>query len=144
MAAPESAPTLCFIDTNVWLYAFIRAQEDNKHGIAKKVIQANEAIVSTQVINEICVNLLKKTELSEQDIRALIRSFYGSYRVIELNPDILLKASELRDQYSFSFWDSMIVASALYAQCEILYSEDMQSGLQVEEKLIVQNPFKTS
>jgi predicted nucleic acid-binding protein len=111
--------------------------------VLKKIIQANEAIVSTQVINEICVNLLKKTELSEQDIRALILSFYGSYRVIELNPDILLKASELRDQYSFSFWDSMIVASALYAQCEILYSEDMQSGLQVEEKLIVQNPFKT-
>jgi predicted nucleic acid-binding protein len=36
----------------------------------------------------------------------------------------------------------MIVASALHAGCEILYTEDMQDGLEVEGQLTVVNPFK--
>lgn len=103
MAAPESTPIPCFIDTNVWLYAFVDPKANNKHNIAKKTIQANEAIVSTQVINEICVNLLKKTELSEQDIRALILSFYSNYRVIELSPDVCSKPLNSANNTVFPF-----------------------------------------
>jgi len=52
-----------------------------------------------------------------------------------------LKASDLRSRYSFSFWDGLILASALFADAEILYSEDMQNGLTVENKLKIVNPF---
>ncbi len=61
--------------------------------------------------------------------------------VIELNQEILLKASELRMKYSLSFWDGLIVASKFAANAEILYSEDMQNGLLVENKLKIINPF---
>lgn len=98
-------------------------------------------ILSTQVINEVCVNLLKKTQLAEPDIQALIASFYSHYTVIEFDQDILTKASALREQHHFSYWDSLIVASALAAQCTLLYTEDMQHGLQVENRLTLQNPF---
>lgn len=54
----------------------------------------------------------------------------------------LTKASELREKYSLSYWDSLIVASALTADCEILYSEDMQDGLRVEQRLDIVNPVK--
>lgn len=141
MAGYKSSPTRCFIDTNIWLYAFIDTQDNNKQAVAKQTIQENEAIVSTQVVNETCVNLLKKAQLSEQDIQALIVSYYNQYAVIEMDQDILLTASELREQYSLAFWDSLIVASALQAQCEILYSEDMHHGLQVGDKLTIKNPF---
>ena len=53
----------CFIDTNIWLYAFIETQnksEKRKRSLAKKTIQSNEIVISDQVINETCVNLLKK------------------------------------------------------------------------------------
>jgi len=53
----------------------------------------------------------------------------------------LLLASDLRARYPFSFWDGLIVASALAANAEILYSEDMQNGLLVENKLKIVNPF---
>ncbi len=61
---------------------------------------------------------------------------------MSLNQEILLKASELRMKYSLSFWDSLIVASALAANAEILYSEDMQNGLLIENKLRIINPFE--
>jgi predicted nucleic acid-binding protein len=142
MTASSSSSSLCFVDTNIWLYAFIQTQDSGKQVMAKNVIQDNEVILSSQVINETCVNLLKKTSLSEPELQALIRSFYSHYPVIEADQEMLLRASELREKHSFAYWDSLIVAGALLAGCDCLYSEDMQDGLQVDGKLTIQNPFK--
>jgi predicted nucleic acid-binding protein len=71
----------------------------------------------------------------------LIESFYAKYMVIELSKALLLKASALRVQYTFSFWDSIIVSSALHADASVLYSEDMQDGLVVENRMRIINPF---
>ena len=59
---------ICFIDSNIWLYAFIETQDTDKSGVAKSVIQnRNIAItVSTQIINEVCVNLIRKAHFSEK------------------------------------------------------------------------------
>ena len=89
-----------------------------------------------------CVNLIKRAQFSEQQVQQLIESFYAKYLVIELSKPLLLKASALREQYTFSFWDSTIVSSALYADASVLYSEDMQDGLVVENRLRIINPFK--
>ena len=98
--------------------------------------------MSTQVINEACVNLIKKAHFSEQQIQQLIESFYAKYIVVELSKPLLLKASALRGQHALSFWDSIIVASALSTKATVLYSEDMQDGLVVENRLRIVNPFK--
>jgi predicted nucleic acid-binding protein len=100
--------------------------------------------VSTQVINEVCVNLIKKAQFSEQQIQQLIESFYAKYVVVELSKLLLLRGSALREQHAFSFWDSLIVAGALAANATVLYSEDMQDGLVVEKHLRIVNPFKES
>jgi predicted nucleic acid-binding protein len=54
----------------------------------------------------------------------------------------LLKASTLRGQYALSFWDSMIVSGALHVNISVLYSEDMQDGLVIENKVRIRNPLK--
>jgi predicted nucleic acid-binding protein len=95
-----------------------------------------------QVINEVCVNMLRKVSLPEKDIQALIIAFYEKYTVVDIDKATLLKASELRENYSLSYWDSLIVANALNADCAVLYSEDLQDGLQVEQRLTVINPVK--
>lgn len=51
-------------------------------------------------------------------------------------------ASDLRTQYSLSFWDNLIIASALEAEVSTLYSEDMQDGLIISEQIEIVNPFK--
>lgn len=51
-----NAAGLCFIDTNIWLYAFIEEDDVTKSAVARQLLQTIEPLVSTQVINEVCVN----------------------------------------------------------------------------------------
>ncbi len=132
----------CFVDTNVWLYSFIRSQDGEKSEISKSIIQEHEVIISTQIINEMCVNLIKKANFTEDIIQQLIASFYEEYTVLELTEDILLKASEPRRNFQFSYWDSLVAASALECEADYLVSEDMQSGFVFKDKLTIINPYK--
>lgn len=135
-----------FLDSNIWLYVLLDDRDaqdaDRKRGRAISLTNGQRAVVSTQVINEVCVNLLKKAAFSERQIKELIQDFYDRCTVIKLKLEILTGASDLRLRYGFSFWDGLIVASALYAKVDVLYSEDMQDGLIVSEKLEIVNPFK--
>ena len=138
-----NAPTLVFVDTNVWLYAFITGQDPTKAQRVRALIAQNSSIaVSTQVINEVCVNLIKRENFSASQTRDMINDFYAVYTVIGLEQTILLTATILREQFTLSYWDSLIVSSALASGASILYSEDMHDGLIIDHRLTIINPFK--
>jgi len=132
---------IAFIDTNIWLYALLDTGEIEKSSSAKELLAQTEPILSLQIINEICVNLIKKAGFTEEQISQLIEAIYEKYPVVEMDENILLTASQLRQEYAFSFWDSMVVACALAANAEILYSEDMQNGLIIRGNLEIKNPL---
>ena len=134
----------CFIDSNIWIYAATQSQDnppDPRHETARQLITQVQPCLSVQVINEVTINLLRKFNFGEAEIRSLVRSFYKNYTGFALDADTFIQASMLRDAYQFSFWDSLIVSSALQHQCALLYSEDMQNGLVVENRLQICNPF---
>jgi predicted nucleic acid-binding protein len=134
----------CFIDSNIWIYAATQSQDnppDSRHERARQLITQVHPCLSVQVINEVTVNLLRKFTFSEAEIRSLVRSFYKNYTVFPLDADTFIQASTLREAYQLSFWDSLIVGSALQNKCDLLYSEDMQHGLVVENQLQICNPF---
>ena len=135
--------TEAFIESNVWLYAFITGQDPVKTQKAIQVINSTSRIViSTQVINEVCANLLRKQHTSEEELRDFIDDFYNLYQVIELGQEQLTAASQLRKRYSFSYWDSLIIAAAVASNVSVIYSEDMQDRLQIENQVTIVNPFK--
>ena len=74
-----------FIDTNIWLYSFIQSQNREKTKIARGIIKKCEIFMSPQIINEVCVNLIKKVNFSEGKIQNLIESLYRKYTVFELS-----------------------------------------------------------
>ena len=129
-----------FLDTNIILYA-ISTADVQKHDIAKPIV-LKEATISVQVVNECSVNLLKKFKFDEETLQKFINSSYQRYNVIDLTQDVFLKASEIRAKYMFSYYDSIIVSAALISNCTILYSEDMQDGLIMDDRLQIINPFK--
>ena len=97
MSVPDAEPESCFVDTTIWLYAFLEGDNPQKTACVKALLEASRAImVSTQVINEVCISLLKKAQFSAQQVQQLIESFYAKYRVVELHTAHLLKASALR------------------------------------------------
>ncbi|MDT9190580.1 MULTISPECIES: PIN domain-containing protein [Limnospira] len=137
-----------FIDSNIWLYRFLANQDSNpqedarKRQIAVSLTNQEGIVVSTQVINEICSVLKRKVNFDETQISQLIEEFEQQCQVIDVTTSILKKASQLRMNYNLSFWDGLIVASALSSNANILYSEDMQDGLIVESQLTIINPFR--
>lgn len=121
-------------------------EEIRKRSLAINLINdANNngnSIVSTQIINEVCSVLRRKASFSEEQIQRIISTFDFRCTVVKLSLDTLTDAFNLRLRYGFSFWDSLIVTSALSANADILYSEAKQAGLVVEQQLTIVNSFK--
>jgi predicted nucleic acid-binding protein len=134
--------SLCFVDSNIWLYALIRSQDERKHQLANGLLQSVQIVMSAQVVNEVSLNLMRKAKFSEQQVADFIQGCYQTHRVMDLDRALLMRASALRSsRYLFSFWDSLVVAAALEAGANVLISEDMQQGLVVEGVLTIHNPF---
>ena len=131
-----------FIDSNIWLYLFLH-DESNKFMIAEKFIfgnMDNSIFVSFQVINEV-TNKLVRNNFHESIVRENIEYMYRICTIRNLSKEIILSASSLRERHSFSFWDSMIIASALNSGCSILASEDMHNGLKIGS-MTIKNIFR--
>lgn len=144
--------TRCFVDSNIWLYRFILNSNEpsavQKQQIATNVTSQENLLVSTQVINEVCANLIRKAGFDNSQIQNLIEDFSEGCEILPVSLETLQYAVKLRvgvarrrHRYLLSFWDSLIVASAVLGQASILYSEDMQDGLIIENSLQIVNPF---
>jgi predicted nucleic acid-binding protein len=97
--------SLCFVDSNIWLYAFIQNQDERKHQIANSLLRSLRVAMSSQIINEVSLNLMRKAKFSEEKISRFIQGCYQSYQVMDLNQAILLRATDLRcGNNQFSFW----------------------------------------
>jgi predicted nucleic acid-binding protein len=132
-----------FVDTNVWVYLYLH-DDDEKYKIVEEYLSRNDLdgifIITWQIINEVS-NTLLRYKYTESEIRKYIEQLCKTCTIQDFTKEIVLMASSLRERYSFSFWDSIIVGSALFSECNILVSEDMQNGLNVSEKLIIKNIF---
>jgi predicted nucleic acid-binding protein len=136
-------PDRIFVDSNIWLYALIEEEDpDPRRAVANRLLSVSrQPWVSTQVIREVSVNLLKKAATPEPAIRRLISAWYADCHVIEATESQFLLASRLRESLALSYWDSLIVAAALEAGCVTLYTEDMQHGQVIDGCLTLVNPF---
>jgi len=132
-----------FVDSNVWLYFFLRDKLD-KYKIAEEFIVKNTVkriFITYQVINEV-TNQLVRNGFSEKIIRECIEYMYRLCTIHNYSKELLILASTLRDKYTFSFWDSIIVASALNSGCTVLATEDMQDGLRIGD-MVIKNIFNS-
>lgn len=136
-------PVKVFVDTNIWLYSLIKSDADKYQKAIELMVADNIIYSSVQVANEISVNLMRKAGRDHAYIQTFLTDFTASYPVLSQEKEDLLVAAGLRLEYSLSYWDSLVIASALRADCKILYSEDMQHQLKVRGSLLVVNPFKS-
>ena len=75
-------------------------------------------------------------------IRLLLEECVRNVSTLHVNTsDTVFQACTIADKYQYSFYDSLIIASAIEAECQILYSEDMQHNQFIEGKLKIINPF---
>ncbi|SEN75884.1 PIN domain-containing protein [Bradyrhizobium sp. OK095] len=126
-----------FLDTNILVYA---QQTGPKATISQDLI-AEGGTISVQVLNELTNVLRKKDNRSWRDIELVLDDVDNA-----LEPALPLAAATTRAalalarDHGFAFYDALIVAAAIEAGCDVLYSEDMQHGRSIAGLSIV-NPF---
>ena len=128
-----------FFDTNVLLYLL---DDDTLKADRAEALLAKGGIISVQVLNEFTSVASRKLKMPYSDINEILQTVREVCEVKDLTIDTHFLGLSLAERYSFSFYDSLILASGLLADCKVLYSEDMQSGQKINEQLIIQNPFK--
>ncbi len=132
-----------FIDTNIFVYAHL---DDTKNGaksnIALKLLESLPVLItSTQVLNEY-YSVLLKNKVADNLIQDNVETIIDITDIHVAQITTIRLAHKIKLKYKFSYWDSLIVASALEAKCDILYSEDMQHKQLIENTLTIVNPFK--
>ncbi|MCF0053223.1 PIN domain-containing protein [Dyadobacter sp. LJ53] len=127
------------LDTNVLIYLYDLSDE-KKRRISESLLAVKPAI-SVQVISEY-LNVTKRLQkLPKLEVLEKCISLLAFCDIIPINIRTMDKASFLLSKYDFQLFDSIIVASALEANCSILYSEDLQHNQLIENKLTIVNPF---
>ena len=121
-----------FVDTNILMYAHDSAAGE-KHVRAKAIVEelweSRSGVVSTQVLQELAVNLRRKAKkpLDAKATRDVV-SDYLAWHVVVNGGDSILEALDLEARYQISFWDALVIQAAQVAGAEILYSEDLSDG----------------
>lgn len=131
-----------FVDTNILVYAHLETENDSKHQKANVLVEKTlqPLVISTQVLHEYYSAMLKN-KMTDEWIQTNIEAMMD-YCVIQLiTLSVIRLAHNIRICYRFSYWDSLIVASALDAGCTLLYSEDLQPHQLIKDKLRIMNPF---
>jgi predicted nucleic acid-binding protein len=116
-----------------------------KSDIARQLLMENvkQITVSSQVINEFINICIKKNILSLEDTFKYAEEFMEIFNFSVIKKSEVGVAMHVKRRYKYSYYDSLIIASALENNCSILYTEDMQHGQIIEDSLKIINPFES-
>ena len=127
-----------FIDTNILLCLF--SEKAERADRAEEIVRAGGR-TSVQVLNELANVARRKLTLSWEEINEILTIICSVCPADALTLETHERGMIIAERYKISIYDSMIIASALLAGCETLYSEDMQDELLINQQLCILNPF---
>jgi predicted nucleic acid-binding protein len=134
-----------FVDTNVLIYAHDTSAGEKyqrANALVQELWRNRTGVVSTQVLQELAVNLRRKTAkpLDAKATRDVVAD-YLTWQIVVNGGDSILEALELEARYQISFWDALVVQAAQSAGTPVLYTEDLSDG-QLYGPVRVVNPFR--
>ena len=127
-----------FLDSNVLLYL---ASADPLKANRAETVLAVGGTISVQVLNEVANVARRKMAMSWEEVRTFLAGLRALLETIPLTTSVHDRGLELAERHGLSVYDALIVAAALEAGCDTLYSEDMQHGMRIGESLTIVNPF---
>jgi predicted nucleic acid-binding protein len=128
-----------FFDTNVLVYAAVK--NDRRSERAEQLL-AVEGVISVQVLNEFVSVARRKYQMSWKALDVALQWIrFLCPDVVPVRIETHEIAVKIAERYEYRIYDSLIIASALEARCEVLYSEDLQDGQEIDGRMTVRNPF---
>ena len=127
-----------FVDTNVLLYLL---SADAAKADRAEAALSEGGVVSVQVLNEFASVASRKLGMTIAETREALAVVRALCRTVPLTEGTHDKGLEIAERYGLAVYDAMIVAAALLAGCDTLYSEDLQDGQRLDGRLTVRNPL---
>ena len=146
MNAKVADEGVVFLDTKIFVYAFW-ASEPRKRAKAVELIESSlgsgRGCISYQVVQEFANVARKKfsTRLSSADCKAFIDAAMQPLHRVASSTALTHTALDLQDELKYSFYDCVMIAAALQAGADTLYTEDLQHWQLVRGVLRIVNPF---
>jgi predicted nucleic acid-binding protein len=135
---PNNGARLPFLDTNILLYAF---GDDARAAKARQVLDQPFEI-GVQSLNEFANVSRRKFAKGWPEIEdCLADIIQASSRIHPLTLSVHIKGVSLIEEYGFQIFDAFLLAAALSAGAKIFFSEDMQDGMMIENRMTIRNPF---
>lgn len=134
---------LCFVDTNVVLYATMGPRNDPaKHQRAVEILDSLDYGVSAQVLQEFYVNVARKADppATFQQIESWL-GWLSARPFVQIDSELVRSGIEISLRFQISYWDAAIIAAAERLGAVVLYTEDLSHG-QRYGSVLVQNPFR--
>ena len=135
---------VAFIDTNIWVYAALD-DGSGKHQKALAFLEetrkTQKIVCSVQVVNELHNVLERKYGFAPEVATGQVEAVAEVAQIVPLTFETYRTACSVRSQYAFSFWDGLVVASAVECGAAAFFSEDMQDELNIGE-MVIRNPIK--
>ena len=131
-----------FIDTNILIYANDKKDRSKQTRAARLIadlMKSGRGVLSTQVLQEYAHVALNKLGQTEEVVLRQIH-LLEHIEVIQQSPAMIRRAVEIKKTYNINFWDACIVANAESAECDTIYSEDLNTG-QFYSGMKIENPF---
>jgi predicted nucleic acid-binding protein len=129
-----------FFDSNVLLY--VASRDPAKADRAERLL-GKGGMISVQVLNEITNVARRKMGMSWAETRTFLSLLRSLLPVQPLTIDVHETGLALAERNGLSVYDAMIAASALLADCDTLWSEDMPDGMALDDRIRIVNPFRT-
>jgi len=128
-----------FYDSNILLY--LASNNLDRLTRVRELVRKGGTI-SVQVLNEMAAVSRRKFKMPWEETAALIAEAETVLHVRPLTLQVHKDGLRLAERYGFAIYDSFIIAAALAADCDTLWSEDMQHGMVVDGRLTIMNPFQ--
>jgi predicted nucleic acid-binding protein len=135
-------PDRSFLDTNVLVYTDDGDADEKKAAaldLFARLRRERTGVVSTQVLQEYFVASTRKLGVASDTARRKVQLF-SRLEVVVIDTKQIVGAIDLARLHKLSFWDALIIRSALDVNCRVLYSEDLQPDRRIDGLRIV-NPF---
>ena len=134
-----------FLDTNIFVYSFDRStvvKAPRAAQLIREALTTQKGVISYQVVQEFFnVALRRFTQpMKVADAEHYLSTVFRPLLGVHSSHSLYVEALYLQAQSGLSWYDSLIVSSAIQAQCGLLYTEDLQHG-QRFGTLQVRNPF---
>jgi len=131
-----------FLDTNILVY-FYSENDEHKRSTAYRMLNRHDCVTSLQAMNEASNVWLSKCKWSAEKIKEHLDNIeLVCDEILPIQRCTINRALDLKERYGYSYYDCLMLASALDGNCGIIFTEDMNDGQIISDTLKIVNPFK--